>query len=161
MDKADFPPENRHLSPVWPLRDQDMPKNPGPSTPSCPPPPGSIERRQEWGRAIEYGRLTYRTLGSSVLRAHVVVSEEDVLVFLQIDAAAHLPPGTRYEVRAKLPGIGQPVDQKTMVWYRTKSMDDEPEWLCGLQHIFPDRGYIFPESGYRLIGRFVTPAHEA
>ena len=134
--------EERALSETLPIIDWDLRIRPGSSRPDVADP-------QEWARAVEYGRVPYRSTGPNgdvLLYAYVAIPESEVIAFLCADAAATLPPGTRYEIRMKptrwteddysslgYPPIGsksarEAVGRSFMAWYRHVDMDNDPEW---------------------------------
>lgn len=112
-------------------------------------------------RALRSGRIkvTYDTpeedprfgeAGASI-RLFPPISEEQierVLQCLHQDAARVLPPGTTYDMRAKLPGSKDP----GIAWYHVHTMKDWP--VTGM---VPYPGITNPLGGYMQLGTFRTP----
>lgn len=127
----------------------------------------------EFGRAVEYGRIPYRTLDGVELWAEVNIADQDVVAFLKADAEAHLPANTRYEVRKRVSSNGtewgkpcphaqRRIGRHAMAWYR-----HEHRCVGGDDHA-TDRILDFGSTplgltdagAYILMGQFVTPARE-
>jgi len=78
----------------------------------------------------------------------ISLNERDLIEYLHADAARHLPPNTRYEIRKRVPGnFGR---SRGMAWYRNKAMDKRERWDF-LPEFAQDR------QGHCLIGEFTTP----
>jgi hypothetical protein len=127
------------------------------------------ETIDEMGIAVDYGYIclgtiyprTDRRLDSSMAmpsfpRKEVVelwgtlsVDEGKVQEFLHADAAVHLAPGTRYQLRKRTPTrFGR---SHGMAWYRNAAMDKQETW----GHVSKEPTLI---NGVYLVGEFTTPS---
>jgi len=85
------------------------------------------------------------------LWATITVDPDDVISYLKADAALHLKPSQRFEVRRKIPdNFGR---THGMAWYRNDAMEKRESW--GRVPSKPE--YV---NGYYLVGEFVTPSEE-
>lgn len=85
------------------------------------------------------------------LWATITVDENDLRQFLIADAADHLKPGQRFEIRRKVPqNMGR---THGMAWYRNDAMDKRETW--GRVPIKPEHA---PQGGYYLVGEYTTPS---
>ena len=106
----------------------------------------------EQGVAVEYGWRAIAEVGDEKLWGTVTVDEGDVLAFLHTSAKRHLAPGTRYEIRRRVPG--QYGRSFGLAWFH------DPKWPKDGPWGTKPAGYE-PEMGYFLVGEFVVPEQEA
>jgi hypothetical protein len=106
----------------------------------------------EKGIAINYGWTVVASCADHDLWGTVDVNEVSLMEFLHAGAAAELPPGTRYQIRERIPGFhGRAFGR---AWFWSPEFSDAAEWGT------KEPG-IPPECGYKLIGEYVTPTAKA
>lgn len=122
---------NRAIGELQPLVDHDVPGTPARAAPSD---------AKEFGFAVEYGRVPYRAANGKTLWGYVSITDYEMIEFLKADAAAHLPPGTRFEIRRKIPcrdaaeiyvrskqSAVAEVGRSGMAWYRCED-ESSPDY---------------------------------
>lgn len=88
------------------------------------------------------------------LWATIAVDEAEVRAFLMADAEQCLEPGTRYQIRKKIPEFyGR---THGMAWYRNAAMDKAETWGR-----VPPKPEFTAEGGYYLLGEYTTPKGDA
>lgn len=88
------------------------------------------------------------------LWATIAVNEDEVRAFLMADAEQCLEPGTRYQIRKKIPEFyGR---THGMAWYRNAAMDKAETWGR-----VPPKPEFTAEGGYYLLGEYTTPKGDA
>lgn len=81
----------------------------------------------------------------------LTLDEGQLKEFLRADAAKHLKPGTRFQLRQKLPhNYGR---SKGMAWYSCDGFGERDTWGHVPLHPEYDR-----DTGVYLVGEYVTPS---
>jgi hypothetical protein len=81
-------------------------------------------RIAEQARGVDHGAVLLGVAGTVQLWGEIRLEEPDLIAYLIADACAHLPPGTRFELRRRpsLTAVEDGVEHTTVCtcWYRDR-----------------------------------------
>lgn len=107
------------------------------------PEPGLFDRTREYGNAIEFHT-------SNVDKEDIGDLIDILMTKLGADARKTLPPGTRFEIRGKIPtDFGR---RRGLAWYYNPDMRLESHWKEG-RDASPS---LDPDAGYYLHARMIA-----